>query len=169
MNINQIKPKTKGKSDKYSWQLYEYLRRNKYDITNTKVFFNTKSWFDGSKLEFDKSNLILRQIWIGYDDDGWFDGNNLNTIISQSKEKYEIFANPWIKNNYIDITNWFWNEYIIIGRCIWDREHNRRLLNDENRFTYVNNTRKCNWCGQWQHREIEKIVEIKREEKWVNN
>lgn len=167
VELNQIKPKEKGVSDKYSWQLYNYFKKNKFNINSVKVIFDNSSWFDSSYVEFNKEDLNTMQIWIGYvDSEGWILGNSLNSIIGSSNKKYMQWANPWVKQHeHIDITEWFWNEYIKIGRCIWDKPHNGWLMDDKERFEYIDeDTRKCNWCGLIQHKSIRE--EIKKFEVW---
>jgi hypothetical protein len=178
--LKQIKPKIKGESDKYSWQLYEFLRKNynRFGIPNVYYIQTQDSW--DSKEEkaiyvdrpFDENDSRLNYIWIGDNHrDGWYYGNKLSNILGCSREKYTVFACPYFNNRIIiNITEWFWNEYLKIGRCIWDRSHHGWLVNDDKRFIYVNkNSRKCQWCGLWQHREIEKRVKIERKEVWKDD
>lgn len=170
MDIKIIKPKQKNKSDKYSWQLYRYFEKNELSLGNIRVIYSKENIFNGESIELDKNKLNTNQIWIGnYEADGlWFHGNAIGTIIGCSREKYTVFANPWLKNKeIIDITDWFINEYIKIGRCIWDKSHTGWLKDDDNRFTYIDdNNRKCNWCGEVHHREIIKKIKIERKEVW---
>lgn len=51
----------------------------------------------------------------------------------------------------------FWEQYLEIGRCAYDTEHNTHFLDTENRYTYNSetNTRKCNWCGAEHKRRVE--------------
>lgn len=78
---------------------------------------------------------------------------------------YDFSLNP---NHLVDITEWFWNEYVKSGRCIFDREHNGWWQGDQERYTQINkNSRKCKWCNQYQKRSIRKVVSIKREEVWT--
>jgi len=60
----------------------------------------------------------------------------------------------------------FFKTYIKDGRCIFDREHNGWWKGGDNRFTYINSTRRCNWCGEWQRKRIEKEVKIKQRVVW---
>lgn len=160
--LEKIKPAVKGKSDKYSWFLYNWIKKNKFlDLT---VWFDTRSILDGKETNFDKKNIHIGQIWIGSAESGWFHGSRLGSILGG---KYQTWANPWMKNTHIDITEWFWEEYLKDGRCIWDRNHDRWIADDENRYIYINNnSRKCRWCGEWQYREIKKEIKIKRSEVW---
>jgi hypothetical protein len=177
--INQFKPKIKGISDKYSCQLYEYLRRNygRFQGLPNVYYIQTQDRWN-SELEmaeqievpFDSIDLKIGHIFVGENNrDGWYSANRLSNILGDSKEKYTIFAIPWFKNKtVIDITDWFWDEYRRIGRCVWDRPHIGWLMDDDERFVYINkNSRKCQWCGEWQHREIEKRVKIERKPVWI--
>ena len=158
----KIKPKVKGKSDKYSWNLYKWVKKKGF---YPKVWFDTENRLNGEKLEFDKENFPTYQLWIGGSDkEGlWFYGSSLRSILSPRCKEW---ANPWMANKHIDITDWFWNEYIKIGRCIWDKSHDGWLENADERFAYVGNTRKCKWCGKWQAKEIIKETTISRYDVW---
>lgn len=94
-------------------------------------------------------------------------GNSLATIVSSSKEKYTVFANPWNnKKTVIDVTKDFWEKYIDIGRCIY--EHGVWIVDDEDRYTYSDAThRKCNWCGKEEYLE-KKTYSYTRDE-WVTD
>lgn len=165
--LKLIKPKVKSQSDKYSWQIYQFINKNKH----SRVYFYNKSRWDGSELELDKDNLNISNIFIGgnQDSNGTICGNSLSTIMGHSREKYTTFSFMlWTDGDFIDITDWFWTEYIKLGRCLFDKNHNGWWTNNGDRFTYINNTRKCNWCGQWQHKDIKKVVKIQRKEKWIN-
>ena len=181
MNIKQIKPRLKGKSDKYSWQLYQYMVKNRIGKLPTVIFANKLSK-DSERAEFYPADIRRNNIWIATNIEScqvesngkkgtarWIHGNGLGTILSDSREKYTTFANPWIQE-YEDITDWFWSEYIKYGRCLLDPEHIGWWQGDDNRFTYINkNSRRCNWCGRWQYRTIKKTVTIKRSDSWVLN
>gem|GEM_PF-6434809 len=97
-----------------------------------------------------------------------FGGTRTGYFLSQimTQGRAERFALPWKDEEYMDITEWFFKTYEKDGRCIFDREHNKWFLGAENRFTYVNNTRRCNWCGKWQQKEIKKEQTIKQKEVW---
>lgn len=188
MDIKQIKPKGKD-SDKYSIQLYNFMKKNypngcsvSYISTQTKWNKETQDTYEEDK-PFDENTFFTGDIWIGktdredYDSEdfkgyiNWMYGNSLGTILSGSRNKYTVFANPWnIKKTVIDITSWFWNKYIEIGRCIWDRDHDGWLAKDENRFTYIDDdNRKCNWCGEVQHKEIKEETVVNRKEIWITD
>lgn len=185
LDIKQVKPKGK-QSDKYSIQLYRYLNRK--ELKCDQVYYqsmhpvqigcdeNHEPITEYREGPFDINNFDLCDIFLSYqpacyvEERDEISGTNLQTILGSRKDKYELYCyvcglSP---RKYLDISEVFWNEYIKRGRCIWDRKHNRCLQDDEDRFTYVgNNSRRCNWCGEWQHREIHKNVKIERKEIWI--
>jgi hypothetical protein len=175
LDLNQIKPKVKGRSDKYSWNLYNFLNKlyknkddGKYIKNQMEIVWLTHSRWDKEHLEFDPNNLNkgLSQLLIiplGIENCRSF--YSLNAVLRDGKS--ERFALAWKKENLVNITDWFIETYIRDGRCIFDRNHNGWMQGTNNRFTYVNNTRKCNWCGEWHKKEIHKEVTIKRREVWV--
>jgi hypothetical protein len=173
MDIKKIKPKVKGQSDKYSWNLYKFLEKQvkQRDVGNfapkqLRVYWLHHSFWDGSYLEFNPNKLNHRQIIIspfGGKGSGYF----LSHILPDGMKKECYALSVYHPDEFSDITNWFFTTYERDGRCIFDREHSGWWSGEENRFTYINNTRRCNWCGQWHKKEIHKIVKIKREEVWV--
>lgn len=170
MNLKEIKPKVRGKSDKYSWQLYQYLKKNP---THTKVFWNRKNYSpDGTYSDFSEGQLYKSgRIIIGRMHEELI-GANLGTIMGQGKNKYQSWCyhpfGGWSNDQFEEITDYFWEGYTKLGRCFLDPQHNSWWFSDDKRFIYVNNTRRCNWCGQWQERKIEKVVRVNRNTVWEN-
>lgn len=180
LDLKKIKPKNIKKSDKYSKQIYQYLKKN--HLLNKVYYIATQDVYDSEiqervtkEIPFDIENFDNRHIWIGeikrenceggYID--WMYGNSLSNIVSPCKEKYTVFANPWnTKKTVIDITEQFWNKYVEIGRCIYD--HHFWLQDEENRYTYIDDTHRiCNWCGQEQHEET--VIHTYETRQWVDN
>lgn len=170
LNINRIKPKNIKKSDKYSKQIYQYLKKNPghdrvYYIQTQDVYNESKKEFEQKEIPFDTNNINKRYLWVcsiprretyenssGYID--WMYGNSLFTIVSPSREKYTVFANPWNnKKTVVDVTKEFWEKYIEIGRCIYGN-HTSGLQDEDGRYTYFDDKhRVCNWCGKEEHLE----------------
>jgi hypothetical protein len=173
IDLKEIKPKVKGKSDKYSWNLYRFLEKQvkqrdigKYVLNQIKVYWIARDWWDGSYLEFDPLKIAYNNQVVISPFGGKLSGYFLSHILRDGKnECYSLCV--YRDDQLIDITDWFFKEYKKDGRCIFDRNHDRWLASTEGRYTYVNNTRKCNWCGQWHKKEIHKVVKIKREEVWI--
>lgn len=184
LNINKIKPKNIKKSDKYSKQIYQFLKKNPghdrvYYIQTQDVYNKSKKEFEQKEVPFDTNHISIRYLWIcsiprreryenpkGYID--WIYGNSLSTIVSPSREKYTVFANPWNnKKIVVDVTKEFWEKYIEIGRCIYG-EHPFGLQDDDGHYTYYDSThRKCNWCGKEEHLET-KTYSYTRDE-WIED
>jgi len=163
IDINLIKPQIKKESDKFSWGLYKCLKKNK---NYSKVFFSTWNPMNGSKVELDWDNLNISNIIIGFGDaeKRRVSGERLRNIVSGTTMEYCFDYTP---REFIDITDEFWERYQKIGRCLLFPHHKKFWLQGEkNRYTYVNGTRKCNWCGKWQKKHIEKKTAIERLEVW---
>lgn len=166
-DVKQIKPRVRGISDKYSWNLYQWL--NKY-----KKHRDLKIYYTGD--EFNPDNFVASKIIIGYEIQGTNDilGNNLSGIIRNGIKKTDSYCfcpfGGFDTESFIDITDIFWKNYLRKGRCFLFKHDSIWLLGDEDRYSYIGkSSRRCNWCGQWQHREIEKITVIKRKDKWKND
>lgn len=163
-DVKQIKPKVKGQSDKYSWNLYSWM--NKY-----KKYIQYKVYYIGN-YEFDKNNISLRNIVIGRKhSEAEMSGDTLYHIIHNGIKKDDSFcflqSQGWNIKDAKDITDIFWKSYIQEGRCFLFGHNDVWLLGDENRYTYVGkSSRRCNWCGRWEQREILKETIIKRKEIW---
>lgn len=172
LDINKIKPEVKGESDKYSWNLYSFLHKlvrnrtyGKYYKKQLEICWLHNSKWDGSYLEFNKDKLNINQLLIlplGKENSGSF--YELSPIMGRGGATEFALPRSW---ELTDITEWFFETYERDGRCIFDRDHNVWWQGSDGRFTYVNNTRKCNWCGEWHTKEIKKVQTIKREELWV--
>jgi hypothetical protein len=173
IDLKQIKPKVRGESDKYSWNLYKFLNKlfkdkefGKYYQNQIEFHFLNKSRWDGSWVEFDPEEVNSRQvIIIPYGLGNCRTFYSLESILTKGRS--ENFALPWGENELTNITEWFAGNYPKLGRCIFDKNHTAWMQGTDNRFTYVKNTRKCNWCGEWHKKEIIKEVKIKRREVWA--
>jgi hypothetical protein len=188
VDIKLIKPKKINVSDKYSSQIYQYIKKNHKNVKSLldiKVYCNLSyEIYDDEYnvvgkeiIPFDNDITNMRHVVIGrkekesFGDEGyitWYYGNMLSEILGTGREKYTVFANPWwSKDEVIDITEWFWRTYVDIGRCIY-ADHERWVSDDrDTRWTYINkNSRRCNWCREYQTRHTETKKTIKRTEVW---
>lgn len=165
--LSKIKPKQRGKSDKYSWNIFRYLKEN--SDRKIKVLFYTKSWVDSSTVEFNQNKTLdMMQTFIMIGD---MVGTRIDSMLRNGPSKsLEIFSFcTFDQSAFIDITDWFIKEYTRVGRCIFDRNHNGWWNGSDSRFTQINkNARKCNWCGQHHKRKIIKRISINRKECWVS-
>lgn len=157
--LNKIKPTNEKISDKYSSNLYKFIK--KYKNKYTKVFFHPISNWDGSEVKLDMNNLDGSQVYIGEISDEDMTGKSLMNILTGQKI-YTVHCYYNIKNDLINITDEFWDKYVDVGRCLFIG-HNGWYQDDCNtRFTYLDDkTRKCNWCEKIQHKRIEEMVRKK--------
>jgi hypothetical protein len=142
-HFEEYKPKEKGKSDFYSWNLYRWLKKQQ------------KEGF------FRKTNIYKTEdgaLYIGARYGGWHDGvtgTKLRSLCSGSGTgKFPLVGLFCDSHKWEDITDWFWSEYERIGVCAIHGEfaHNFELVNDT--------TRKCNHCGKIEYKKIEMVERI---------
>lgn len=176
LDLSKIKPKNVKVSDKYSSNLYKFLKKT----GERNVYFNTNNGTMKHKefVELDWDNLKSYNIYIGSNmmddtyevkgkkiDFGQVVAKSLNTIL-WGRKLYETgaycgFGHYWVKRDWIDITNEFWRRYEDIGRCLFI-DHESCCKNKEDRFTYLDDdSRKCNWCGKIEHKRTEEVITYK--------
>lgn len=178
MEIKQIKPVGK-KSDKYSINLYKYLKRNP-EYTN--VYYQSmhkETSKDTKYIEqlFNINSFNINDIYLScypewyIERDGLITGRRLISVLRGGRDMYENYAiGSSVSCKYVDITDVFWDKYIKIGRCIWDKSHDGWLQDDENRFEYIDeDNRKCNWCGEIQHRETKEEKIVRKYNIWITD
>lgn len=162
-----IKPKDK-KSDKYSSQLYRFMKDRSYI---RRVFWYRKSSCSSEKIvEFDEikdaKNVILSHVFLfnNLDDRS---GSRLSNIIRYGKGYKQTGCYcMWDKDDFVEITDWFWENYERYGRCLWDQAHYLHMMDDDGRFTKINrNSIRCNWCGTHLRREV-KTVRTRGKSMW---
>lgn len=156
--LKKIRPKESGVSDKYSWNIYRFLR--KYRNWDIKVL-DTKEWGRIFSFSIHPDNGEKSNLECGYS------GRSIQAILTlnwnQSLETY-FYLSPC--KEYQDITEDFFKKYLLIGRCIFDPDHSW-YHDSKIRYTQVTkNSRRCNWCGEYFKRVIVKKAKITREENW---
>lgn len=169
-DIEKYKPNNVKKSDKYSASLYKFLKKHK--DCGIKAYAPQWWMLDGSFKPFDFDDPKSGEIYIGFRDDlGWLVGNRLATILLGESEQLKLYSyapgDGSFYKNMIDITDWFYPAYEKEGRALWDRAGTMHMMGDEDRWTYVGNTRRCSWSGRWYRKEITKSQTTTRKEMWV--
>lgn len=169
-DIRLIKPKNIKQDDKYSKNLYQHLISNRFKDYPTSIYVyynrNIEGNFEKPKFtEIDWDNLRIGEIYIGhnmmddiwdnkYSDTGKLDFGqvickNLASILRGNKLKeqgcYCAFGHSFVKRDWIDITDEFWNRYIEKGLCLLGH-HAFEDIDDNNR--------KCKYCDLEQHKVI---------------
>lgn len=156
-SISEIKPAESNKSDFFSWRLYGFLRKHGLRMSN--IYISSWNVFTGHKPITDTGILTTHgTLMIGEKDDtGWFGGLGLRGLCSgPSNGSYQCFAyyGAHHVDEWIDVTESFWNLYMKIGVCAI----HRNMAHD---WSYISdNERSCKNC---QKREVKKIKMEPRE------
>jgi hypothetical protein len=160
LDINKFKPNDIKISDKYSSNLYKFLKKYNKQGYN-RVYFNPIDNYDGHIIELDMNFLPYANIFIGNMIEDDLTGNSLARILV-GQPLYKLSCRINVKDTYIDITVEFWKRYEEIGRCLFIG-HNSWYQDDNNtRFTYTDDdTRVCHWCGKTENRRFEEIIKYK--------
>lgn len=144
--IRSVRPEVPEKPGKYSWNLYLYLKRN--CNKNIRAYKDRRG-----------------ETVVGRECDGRALGMNVLSILWDDKaQEYPMDIYQELK----EIPRYF-EKYQRIGRCLMISHDKPWIPGGERRFTVVNNTRRCNWCGRWQHKKIHKKTVVVREEKWEDD
>lgn len=158
INLELIKPKVKGESDKYSWNFYKYL--NKLKNKDVRIYYRTHSCINGDKINFNEHEFVTIETLVVSSvlrtDEGLI-GSTLSNVLRG--ERIEEFYYSNIHKDYYEITEEFFNLYLDKGRCLFDYNHNGWLAYDSNRFTAYDDHRICNYCGKRQNKKVEIISE----------
>lgn len=139
-----------------------------------RVWFNEASYDYKSEnpilVSFDVNNMNLRNLYFGLPDfetTNCITGKCINSLVHRGRGSQETYYYIDKKHtHFVEVTEEFFERYIKIGRCIYG--HHLFLNDDENRYTYIDDThRVCNWCGQEQHEEIITYTYDRKE--WKND
>jgi hypothetical protein len=158
IDLDKIKPANVKKSDKYSKQIYKFLKDNpRYrQVYNDKLKYDSdsKSYV---KSDFNPDDVDLSRLYFGnpcINTTNEILGKCIRSLVGNSRDKYTTFCYLCNKESeFVNVTKEFFEKYIEVGRCIYDNHY--WLQDEETRYTYIDPIhRKCNWCGKEQE-EIE--------------
>jgi len=143
-----IKPKVRGESDFFSWQLYRWAKAKPYLCS---VFSGT--WNSISGVDRDKSVLYIGLM----DDDGCFHGKPLRGLSVYRGSLQSLAYGPAHDTaNWKDVTEEFWADYLKRGVCAIHGD-----LAHEWEYTVDGKARSCLWCNKQEHKKtVYKPVEI---------
>lgn len=167
--LKAIKPKISNECDKYSWNIYRYLKE--HQNSTITICWYEKNFLNSSHLKFNKEKSLANiqtYILIGGINENLCGARIYDLQIKGNSSRLETFSFClYGQENFADITDWFLTNYQQKGRCIFDLTHTGWWSNDETRFTQINKkSRRCNWCGEYQRKVIVKKVVIKRQVNW---
>lgn len=155
--LAKIKPKVNKVSDKYSWQLYQFIKKHEH----TRVYMNKTEYNNGELSKTNMSDIIIGST---YTFDNSVIGTCLSRILSPDRNKYQLFCylNNRLGWDLVDITDEFWKSYIENGRCSLDTSHNKWWIGEDSRYEEIDdNTKRCKWCGTMLYRHVEEIISEK--------
>ena len=159
-----IKPQVPSPaSDKYSRYFYNWIKK-KQGTYGTSIYCMQRSAIDGLFLKFEFDNAGRPDIYIGSEKDGDIYGSRIGSILIGDRG-INIHSKT---DNTIDISEWFWERYLRIGRCIFDKNHTVNFQYAESRYRIEGNTRICNWCNCKQEYKLQKSVVTIENGKYVN-
>ena len=162
MDLKLIKPKNLKVSDKYSTNLYKYLKKN----PNSRIFYRKVNRWNEEELEYNVHNFSIGNAILGVEYHDNYVGNCLMDILQKSSSTRWCYLKS-MHGELVDITDEFFRDYELIGRCLFDPTHSKWVLGDDKRFTYINeDSRICNWCGQSHTKRIETETIVKEYEIW---
>lgn len=149
--LQLINPNVKPYNPKYSEGTYKFLHRNK--DKDVKAYWKKKNNIDGDIVAFNSSNIYSSQIYFMYRENGdWF-GISWQRIMSN---EYKVLDySSFEMDDFEDITEWFCEVYLRVGRCLFDTAHvnfllgeNHNYVTEEERFQVVESVKYCRWCGR---------------------
>ena len=157
-----IRPTVKGKSDKFSWRLYQRALKRGRERVYLMAWDSVNGYRPPSFEVLKGEHVPAIQIALGqHDAAGWFHGNCLRSICTPGSAKHDWAYGPGHHvSEWIEITDWFWSNYLRVGRCLfWKYEHHWIEIN--------RNARKCEYCGKHERRQVVTRRKIERKEVWA--
>ena len=151
----KIRPAVKGESDKFSWRLYRWMVKHG-DIYN-RVYALRWNNLDGAVPDADPHDMRQNKVLLGRFDPELNDWHGRDVIsITVGNGRPACFINHW--PNAVDITDWFWREYMQIGRCLFhgDIVHQWCYITDWKRV--------CEYCGK--HEAMKRRLSIGWRDEW---
>jgi hypothetical protein len=159
-DLELVKPNVAApQSDKYSRYIYNWFKRN-------HKRFGFGIWcqqeIGGVVTPFEYTHAGRQDVYTGFTDDGCLNAIRIQRIQQGNRQPYA----EAVTARTIEITDWFWEQYLLRGRCLMDADHNGSLMNDSERFTTSGETRVCNWCGM--HQKLLHEQKVVHYDSWVN-
>lgn len=145
LNLADIHPR---KGAKFSPNLHKFLS-SRYNA-NMRKYAHVYRDADGT-------------LWIGFPDDYFLIGRRLASVLCSAEG--QIFAHSNL-GPLTEVTD-FWANYVRVGRCAIDSEHQHSFINDETRWEVHGDSRSCLWCGK-VHQKLERIPKTVIHEVWSN-
>lgn len=146
INPLDIKPKVRGQSDFFSWQLYRWAKKRPHALKIWASTWNNRSGINGNP-----------ELYIGSDrdHDGWIHGKCLTILCTHGASLDSWAYGPTA--NWVDVTESFWSNYMQKGVCAIHGDYAHNWIEE-------GKTRTCEYCGKAQ-KQVTKLVE---KSEWIN-
>lgn len=154
MTLKDIAP---GKSPAFSPNLYRWMCSRGHTYRDVGVADGVYRIRAGSRFAelYGDGALFIGHPYRQYEGDTDFSGMLLTAVLCYGT-KAGAFCYPGAAQDLEEVVG-FWNNYLKVGRCAIDPEHQEHYLGGE-RYRTEGDTRTCLWCGKEQHRHIKKRV-----------
>lgn len=128
--------------EKFSPNFHSWLRVHPH---YTRVF-RVKKIIDHS-WNWTDADLLVGML--DKDDSGlqWFVGARLNEILTNGSAASAGAYALGSRVEFNDVTKEFWPEYLRVGRCAVDPDHQENFRKAESRYSTESGIRTCSWCG----------------------
>lgn len=140
--ISSIRPQTTSPREKYSWNLYRFLRHK--DVREKIRVYEGKA-----------SDTEPVQYFFA-----------VTKCASPQEDTGNIGIFEYDFSSMKDVTEKFFEEYQKIGKCAFHEPEHELYIRNTDRFEIINEkTRRCKWCGKIYH--LRKILVEK--DLWMDN
>lgn len=156
LRLEDIDP---SKSPAYSPNLYQYMKVRGHFSTQAGVAETVFVVKEGSRAA---NSFGAGALMIGFIDDGFLHGAPLIGALCHGAGQ-ERMAHP-IAKSLIEFPE-FWDNYLRLGRCAIDPEHQTHFLADPDRYVTTDSGRTCLWCGHQQKKIVKRRIIL--DESWV--
>lgn len=161
MRADDIKP---SKSASYSPNLYKWMKAKAHFYADGGVAQGVYRVLENSRLanEFGAGTLFIGCFYNQYEEDKDFSGATLMSALCSGKDAGG-YCYVRAKDSLVEVKG-FWEQYLEIGRCAIDPQHDMHFLGDD-RFVENGDVRTCLWCKSRHKKKLIETVVVK--EKWL--
>jgi len=150
INPLDIKPKVRGQSDFFSWQLYRWVKEKPNAL---KIW--TGTWNDCTGIDPEKPVFYIGS---ERDEEGYIHGKQLRNLCSYGASLDGWAYGPSLDTkNWVDVTDQFWSDYMQTGVCAIHGDYAHSWIEE-------GKTRTCEYCGTTQKQMTKLIEKIE----WIN-
>lgn len=159
--IRSIRPQTTNPREKYSWNLYRFLRckriRERIHVYEGKL----------SEKEDVQYFFAITKCGSPQEDSGNIGIPEFILRTRRSNERIEMLSYcSYDFSSLKDVTEEFFEKYQKIGKCAFHQPEHKLYIGNADRFEIIDDkTRRCKWCGKIYH--LRKILVEK--DVWMDN